>query len=358
MTKKIITLIIIILITTGCFDYKELNNLGIVTGIAIDYDNNKYTVTIEILNDKKEAKETNLEAYTLSSSGKNITDAITNVNEKLDKEAFYPHTKVVIINEEIAKNHIKDLTDFFLRNSSIRDEFYLLVAINTSAKNILESQEDNYPVVSNRLVSMLEKDNNNKNIASKLLFEKNINILLNGKKDIVLTTITKKDNQLKLSGLAIFNEFNMIDILSEENSITYNLFVNTNNNSIFNYQCSNNGLFTLNVYNSNSDIKYNNNIFILNLNLGANVILNDCDYDLRESKTVEKIESIFNKEISEKVNKLINITKRNNTDILGLNEIYYKKYRKNIDFRLIDTKIIVDLIINKEGSIFEVDYED
>ena len=39
--KKII-LIILILLTTACKDYTEINDFAIINGIILDYNNNKY----------------------------------------------------------------------------------------------------------------------------------------------------------------------------------------------------------------------------------------------------------------------------------------------------------------------------
>ena len=43
MKKKII-LIILILLLTGCSDYRELTDMAIVPSFAIDYKDNKYHV--------------------------------------------------------------------------------------------------------------------------------------------------------------------------------------------------------------------------------------------------------------------------------------------------------------------------
>ena len=49
---KKIFLIIIILLTTSCYDYKQPNEISIVNGIAIDY-NDKYEITYEIIDTNK-----------------------------------------------------------------------------------------------------------------------------------------------------------------------------------------------------------------------------------------------------------------------------------------------------------------
>ena len=51
--KKIILITLLLFFTTGCYDYMELNDLSIISGIAIDKVEDKYKVTFEILNDQK-----------------------------------------------------------------------------------------------------------------------------------------------------------------------------------------------------------------------------------------------------------------------------------------------------------------
>ena len=46
--KKIILLIAIFLLG-GCYDYAEIDDLGIIVGLIIDYKDNKYEITSQIL---------------------------------------------------------------------------------------------------------------------------------------------------------------------------------------------------------------------------------------------------------------------------------------------------------------------
>ena len=60
MKKKII-LIILILLLTGCSDYRELTDMAIVPSFAIDYKDNKYHVIVHVLDAKKEDKKAEYE---------------------------------------------------------------------------------------------------------------------------------------------------------------------------------------------------------------------------------------------------------------------------------------------------------
>ena len=52
--KKIWILLIIIPLITGCSSYTELNDLGIVSLLGIDYQNNKYQVYVTIIEGKQD----------------------------------------------------------------------------------------------------------------------------------------------------------------------------------------------------------------------------------------------------------------------------------------------------------------
>ena len=57
--KKIIISLIILFSLTGCYNYRELNDLAIVSGISIAKVDDKYELTVEVVNTKKEQDTSN-----------------------------------------------------------------------------------------------------------------------------------------------------------------------------------------------------------------------------------------------------------------------------------------------------------
>ena len=51
---KLILLLLVIFLTTGCVSYTELNELGIIDMILIDKDNDNYIVTINMITPSKD----------------------------------------------------------------------------------------------------------------------------------------------------------------------------------------------------------------------------------------------------------------------------------------------------------------
>lgn len=129
--KKIIILFILILSLTGCKDYVEINDLAILTGIVIDYKDNMYEVTAQlIVNDK----DSNIEVFKTKSNS--INEAIAELSKLSNKEIFISHLKVLIVTDTVIKENI-DFKDYFLRSSKSKMNFYVYVINNEISEKVL-----------------------------------------------------------------------------------------------------------------------------------------------------------------------------------------------------------------------------
>ena len=81
--KKIIIPLILILSLSGCKDYIEINDLAILTGIVIDYKDDMYEVTAQLIVNDKDSK---IEVFKTSSSS--INEAIAELSKLSNKEVF------------------------------------------------------------------------------------------------------------------------------------------------------------------------------------------------------------------------------------------------------------------------------
>ena len=85
--KKII-LIIFLFLLTGCYDYKEINNLGIVSAIGIDFKDDEYIITLEVLNDQINKQSEKVKSYTKTAHDSSLAKAIEKEVEKNRKNDF------------------------------------------------------------------------------------------------------------------------------------------------------------------------------------------------------------------------------------------------------------------------------
>ncbi len=353
--KRIIILITIILLATGCYDNIELNKLAIVSGLGIDYEDGNYEVTYEILNDIKTEDNTAMLSYTISGKGKSLSSAMADANYRVGKKAYFSHLKIVILSNSVIKGHFENITDYLLRDTNIRDEFILMVANNTTPKEILEHNSDDYPIVSDKIISSIDNEKYNNNLAINEIYQKVLAKLINPYYDIILSSISLINNEVSLDNFYIFKDYNYQNILSKLDSRLYMLLTENVYALNFNKEFAK-GNVIISVTSSKSDIDVDNEKININLNLEGKIVENNAKWDLKEEKVYKKLNEEFAKVIKEDVTNFIYTLQDNKSDVLGLSEIYYKKYRKdNKDlWQSAQVDVKVDLKINTKGYIFEV----
>lgn len=338
--KKLI-LIIILLCLTSCYDYKEVNDLAIISTIAIDYDK-KFNVYFEILKDQKNNNNT---SYIISDNGDSLTDAFDNISLKIDNIPYYNHLKVVIISKEIASNHFKEICEYITRNPSIRNEFYLVITDNID--KILLSKNDNNPIISENISKLIKTNKRNYNISYDKPFEDILEKILNPNTDAITTYIGVNDKEISLKGISIFKDYKYMETLNKDYSALLNLLLK-NNNSI---SLENNDTF-VKVNTSSLDYKINKNNIKININTYGTIIQCNDNLNIKDSDTLTTLNKDFNVILNNKLSEFINYIKKNNYQIININNLYYKKYKQEIDLNDIDIIIKTDLKITKKGLIY------
>jgi spore germination protein KC len=212
---------------TGCWNYREIENLAIVSGIAVDKKEDKYIVTTEII-DIKGNKDPTQSTKIVSSEGITIFDAVRNAIEVEGRKLYFSHAQIVIINKDIAEESIIPVLDWITRDNEPRYTLRFLISKENSAKEILMYKPITSDILSFELGDMIVSERN---------LSKSVNIeewqLLNDlpRKGIsaVLPTvdITTMNNvpTPEISGLGIFKKDKLVGFLDGEETKTF-LFIN------------------------------------------------------------------------------------------------------------------------------------
>ena len=326
--KKILLLIICLFLLTSCNDYVEINKLAIITGIGIDYKDNMYELTVQVIN-TEEKKEPLL----YNTKGKTIYEALTELSKTADKKYFISHLKVLIISQNLIESNT-NYYDYFLRNVQSKMNFFVYVSKNITPKELLNKKLDEGPS-SMYIDEMLKYNNNTFSSSTPLEF---VNLV---KEDIeyginpVYPEISYKDNYPYLSNLITYNYENKSITLDEEEAIFYNLMTNNkkeyNKKTILDISCEG-GIYSLDISKINSKYNYINNIFKIDLKLESILNTYTCDFDITNQKNINKLNDITKKYILEKMNEVIKKSQENNNDFLGVGRYLYKHYYKKIDF--------------------------
>ncbi len=373
--KKILIIYVLLFYLTGCWNYRELNDYAIVTGMAIDYTDNKYEVSLLFSSSKKTDKDQDSIITLYSDTGDSIYEAIKKLSLSIPKEIYISHLSTVIISDTLARNGVTPVLDYLLREPQSHQNFFIILSKDSKAKDILSviAPMADYPSqnitstikITEQLQGRITNANFNK-FVSKII-QKGISpisnsIILIGNKD----NGTKKEEQensitsaqTKLDTIGIFKGDKLIDWANIEESIGINMLVGDVDVLYFDLPCNNNKtIITTNSYKINNKVQKNKII----VNITSKGMINEvgCNIDLQDNKVITKLQEEAKDKMKEYVYKAINKAKSLKTDIFGYGNMIYKKYPEyfnNIEdwneyFPNLDIIVNIDFKLEEKGAL-------
>lgn len=123
---------------SGCWDRKEINDLGIVTGIGIDRTQNQETeLTLQFYSPLSTSGQSAVEGKGASSSGtsvtrvgrgKNMADAASRMQESSSRHYFWGHSQVLLIGEKFARSGMDEPLEFMTRHTEPPERINVFIA--------------------------------------------------------------------------------------------------------------------------------------------------------------------------------------------------------------------------------------
>ena len=161
MRKKvslICLLLILAILFSSCAKATQIDELGIVTSMAIDMEGEDIIVTSRVVSpsdniSKKDDGQADNKAIYVQSSGKTVFDALRNATLSYEKILFLSHNSLIVFSEDLAKRGIGDIINFFAYDIGTRETAYVLVAKGSKAYEIL-----GLPDISNDYIQRLIKN--------------------------------------------------------------------------------------------------------------------------------------------------------------------------------------------------------
>lgn len=381
--KKLI-IIPIILILTGCWNYNELNNLAITTGIAIDKKEEKYEVTYLISNAKKNeisAKEGEAGTTTYRGIGDTIQEAINDIELKMPFEPYNGHLVITVISDEVAKEGIENILDYLARDTESRNFFYILLSKDVQAKNILEIISPLQTFPSQTIASDIETSSSDSSLIYKITYNDFIYTLLEQGINPVLNSVTIIGNKeegtdskelsdtipkatIKIDTLGIFKEDKLLDWATKEQTEGINLLSNKIDTFYIKTKCKDNYIMNyIKDIETKTDIDLDNNKVNVKINGKSSIQEVNCKINLEDKNTLNKIE----KNIENELNKIIEdstylIQKKYQTDVLGYGKIIHKKNPKKWNqlknkwddtFKDLKIETDINIEIEKQGKLIQ-----
>lgn len=236
--RKIHILLFIMILLTGCSNYRELNQLGLVIAMGIDVAqdiDNGYRVTYQVINPSQlspTGAPTGIPVSNYTVEAETLVDAYRRASTIIPRDNDVSHLSLVVISEELARKGTGLIFDVFERVKTAKSTFPVFIARGTTAENVLGVVE---PLESNPTKSVRSTGENNQKIygISKItplhevittLSSEGKDLLLPGiKLNKKLTSKNQNDNLnnikpsvIEVSGLAIFKKDKLVTGMMEK----------------------------------------------------------------------------------------------------------------------------------------------
>ena len=353
---RLLIMIIIILtgiLLTGCWNSREVNKLSISIAIGIDKTATGYLISEQVVNPKTVAttrtvtQETSIIEYTAQSE--NIVDAVNSFPTLNGRSIYSMHLRVVIISEEVAREGLKDIIDYFMRSPEYRSDFYYIIAKGASAKETLSilSPMGTLPAMAvyESLNLTTEELASSKEVKSIEL----INNILSEGMELVLPVlqITEGTNasdsllalqqsdvikKLKISGLGVFKKDQLVGWLNDEESKGYN-YITGNLKASAGYTQDSNIEISYKVQSSRSKIKAlldkENPSIDVSIELYYNIEAVKGDLDVSKEENKKKINNLVAADVRRICEKTVSKAQNDlKADVFGFGEEIHRQYPK------------------------------
>lgn len=338
--KKVL-IIIFCLFISGCSNYRELNNIAVVSAIGIDYKDNEYDVSIVIKDNTKDGEnETTLYSY----SGKSLDSTLQKISLIASKTLYFIDLDVLVISTNAAEK-LDSIMDYLSRENNVGINFYILCDDNF--KDSVRFMQDNKESYGDYVKGILQDDYNN---VVRIKYTPFLQKYLSPYYDVIIPYAYFSDNNYLIDKALIFKEKSITELIDFSDIQIYNILKNNNMSYLFSASVDDKA-FTFKAMKVKSKISYDDGFII---KLDVNGILDEMeDIDLNDKVVVNKIIKVTEEKIKDEAKAFLDKLVINDSDVLGFKKIYYNKKRCKLDnISDIKYKIEVNVSLNRKGLIF------
>lgn len=344
--KRIKFLILLLPLLSGCYNYRELNELGITTAVSIDYKDNNFYVIAEVINPIKQqdaSSSNNSPFVNYNSSSSSLQDAFRKVVLESPRQLYAAQLEIIVLSEEVVNNHLEEVLEYFARDPESRTEIKIIVAktedstkaitlqtllTSLSSSNIIKSLDlqskvlgMSYPVTLNELLNMYIDPYLEVVLPSMTLYG---NYEIGDEKENITTSSPKAI--VKIDGSTITKDNKILGYLDLEESKILNLINGKLKETIIKMNYYDGYIiFEPNRIKVSRELDIKNNIIKINISGYSKTKEIQSNINVKDSKEVEKLNKALNMELEKKITDTFNsIREKYGTDVFGFQELYYR----------------------------------
>ncbi|MNB87805.1 Spore germination protein B3 precursor [compost metagenome] len=209
---------------TGCWSSKEIEDLALYTGLALDIGEltkaeqelaekgvhyskeNKITATVQIVPVKtigiqeKKGSQQSAPYHNLSGTGDSVLEIFRQYSIRNDRPIVGHHLKVIVVSADLLKRQtIDQLMDFVLRDNDIRPSTMVFIS-RGRAKDTMISNNDEVP--SFHIRQMIRNQIRTSKVMSPVILS-DMDALMHAKRSFALQNLVTADGETEFAGAAV-----------------------------------------------------------------------------------------------------------------------------------------------------------
>jgi len=329
-------LVFILFTLTSCWNYREVNEMAIVIGAALDKGlTNNYMLTVELL-DVSDGKETQVSTKVLSIEGETVFDAVRKLISIGGKRGYWGHIRVLVISEEIAGENITQVIRFFRQDAEARSDLYIIIAKGCSAKEILHANKTIGRDISTSLAQSLEN--------SQFLSESPPTTLYILSQELkseisptlpVVTLLTSEDKTIPIiSGAAVFQKTKLAGYLNGDETKAM-LFIKNEIKGGVMVTKKDPALISLEILRNNTKIKTqtDGDRITVDITVETKAAIDEvtCNVEFSNLVIFDDIQSLSEAQLKDKLENVIDKARNLRADIFGFGQKIYENDPKKWD---------------------------
>jgi spore germination protein KC len=152
--------VVMLISLSGCWNYSEIDDMNIVAGVAIDKNKkeNNLQLTVEMVDTQEGMQQSQASFKMISLSGNTIFDIARNMISLTGKKLLWSHAKVIILSEEVAREGLIKVIDWYSRDTETRADVFLFVSSEKNAQEVLNLNSETKTIISYELAQMMNDE--------------------------------------------------------------------------------------------------------------------------------------------------------------------------------------------------------
>lgn len=324
--KKLIALLIISLLLTGCWDEDQLKKMLFADVIGLDYEGDskqlKVSFVISSLKNVSQGGGTSENLY-ISSNGDNIYDAVSKSNRIMPGILTVLETRLFLISTRFAKDQPLNYLNITSQFTASPLYGYLAVYDGDISKLLAKKKVKDDQTPAEFLVGLLDDEKKRGNIPSSKL----VQYILGGAEfinDFAVNRFEPFENGARLAGTALFREgtYTGVNLNDEDTRLAVLMYDTVGKNQLIHGE-TNGKKYTALVNKANRQIHVNskdNSLYDIDvvLKLDVKLISDGIEFKKKTNDILTELEKEISTDLTAKASNVITTLQKANCDYLQL----------------------------------------